>query len=102
MDEASTFDVLDLLVHLALLGLGMLAHFLAKWRELRRSEGTLSFMRFLRSDPAQTSFACVSGLAAAIALHYYGELTPISAMLTGYFADSAIDKIGSRSAKALR
>lgn len=95
------FAASDLVMDAVLMLLGLIGHFLAKWRELRATKPRLSLNRYLFSNLPQTLFAVVSAAAGFIALHLYGELTPITALGCGWFCESVMDKLGTRSQKAL-
>lgn len=92
----------DLFVYAILLIGGLLAHFLMKFRELRKSEQTLTLKQYVKANPYQIAYSTVSAFTVAVALWHYGELTAITAAGVGYMADSVMDKFTNRTTAALR
>ena len=90
----------------ALLGLlafgGLAAHFLGKLMELRRSEPTLTLLRYVKAHPYQLLYSIVAVAISVVAMWHYEELTPITAIGAGYMCDSILDKITKRTEAALR
>lgn len=81
---------------------GLAAHFLGKLMELRRSDTTLTLRRYVSAHPYQLMYSCVAAAIAGVAMGFYGELTPITAIGAGYMCDSILDKISKRTESALR
>lgn len=94
--------MMDLIIYALLLLGGLLGHFLSKFRELRKTEQTLTMKKYIAAHPYQIAYSTISAVTAAAALWHYGELTAITAVGIGYMADSIMDKITNRTNTALR
>lgn len=81
---------------------GLLAHLLMKVIELRRVESSVTLGGYLKSHPYVSMYSVVAAAVAGVALYYYGELTPITAVGVGYMSDSIMDKITKRTQSAVR
>lgn len=93
---------MEMYLFAGLIVLGLIAHVLGKLMELRRADSTLTMKKYFQSHPYQSGYSLISAIAGGIVLHEYGELTVVTAIATGYMADSIMDKISSRTAGVLR
>ena len=68
--------------------LGIVAHIVKKVIELRETDHTFSFKRYVKENPYKTFMVFVYAIGGAATLHGAGELGFASAIITGAAANS--------------
>lgn len=78
------------MIEIPMLLIGIAGHWLKKLMEIHRDTGELvSPIDAFKAQPYHVLKVTLIALAGGVALYEMGQLTSVSALLFGYFADSA-------------
>lgn len=86
------------MIEIILLILGVVAHFLKKLMEWRQTTGEIDPRLYFLEQPYRIVWTALLAIGAGVALYSMGELTPITALATGFCADSVAGMLKQRSA----
>lgn len=95
-------DEVSLGLSIAMLIFGVLAHFLKFLIQLKRDGKRISPIKYITSNPLETSFAIIGACVGFIALLQFGKLDPVNAFGIGYMANSIADVLGGRAKGAIK